>query len=87
MRYNSYQLYIEVMKMFQPTSATAKELREELLGLAEALQGDILLLECLARADLSDCCQPSALEPLYRRLCDYTHQHGRDIGRLTEKLS
>lgn len=73
--------------MFQPTPATAKELREDLLDLAEALQGDVLLLECLARTDLSDCCEPSDLEPLHRRLCDYTRQHGRDIGRLTEKLS
>lgn len=73
--------------MFQPTPATAKELREDLLDLAEALQGDVLLLECLARADLSDCCQPSALEPLRRRVTDYIHQHGHDIGHLAEKLS
>lgn len=73
--------------MFQPTPATAKELREDLLDLAEELQEDILLLECLARADLSDCCEPSALETLHRRVMDYIHQHGRDIGRLTEKLS
>lgn len=72
--------------MFQPTSATAKELREDLLDLAEALQGDILLLECLARADLSDRCEPSILEPLHRRLCDYTRQHAHDIGHLAEKL-
>ena len=73
--------------MFQPTPATAKELREDLLDLAEELQEDVLLLECLARADLSDCCQPTALEPLRRRVTDYIHQHGHDIGHLAEKLS
>lgn len=74
------------MMMYKLTSLSEKALREELLSLAEELQEDILLLECLARADLSDCCQPSALEPLRRRLCDYTRQHGHDIGRLAEKL-
>lgn len=73
--------------MYKLTSLSEKALREELLSLAEELQEDILLLECLARADLSDCCEPSALETLHRRVTDYIHQHGRDIGRLTEKLS
>lgn len=72
--------------MCQPTPMTEKELRKELLGLAEDLQGDILLLECLSRADLSDCCEPSTLEPLRRRVIDYIQQHGRDIGYLVEKL-
>lgn len=73
--------------MYKLTSLSEKALREELLSLAEELQEDILLLECLARADLSDCCQPSALEPLRRRVTDYIHQHGHDIGHLAEKLS
>lgn len=72
--------------MYKLTPRSEKELREELLSLAEDLQGDILLLECLSRADLSDCCEPSALEPLRRRVTDYIHQHGHDIGRLAGKL-
>ncbi len=54
--------------------------------LAEDLQGDILLLECLARTDLSDCCEPSELEPLRRRLYDYISQHAHDIGHLAAAL-
>lgn len=72
--------------MFKFPSMSEKEIREELLCLAEDLQGDILLLECLSRADLSDCCEPSALESLYRRLYDYTRQHARDIGHLAQAL-
>lgn len=72
--------------MFKVPSMSEKELREELLCLAEDLQGDILLLECLARTDLSDCCEPSDLEPLRRRLHDYARQHAHDIGHLAQAL-
>lgn len=72
--------------MYLQKPVPEKELREELLSLAEDFQGDILLLECLARVDLSDCCEPSALVPLRHRIIDYIHQHGRDIGNLSRKL-
>lgn len=72
--------------MFNVPSMSEKELREELLRLAEDLQGDILLLECLARADLSDCCEPSDMELLCRRLHDYIDQHAHDIGHLAQTL-
>lgn len=72
--------------MFKFPSTSEKELREELLCLAEDLQGDILLLECLSRTDLSDCCEPSDLEPVCRRLHDYINQHAHDIGHLAAAL-
>ncbi len=72
--------------MYKLPSTSEKELREELLLLAEDLQGDILLLECLARTDLSDCCEPSELEPLRCRLHDYINQHAHDTGHLAEAL-
>lgn len=72
--------------MNQQKPVSEKELREELLGLAEDLQEDILLLESLVRANLSDCCEPSVLVPLRRRVIDCIHQHGRDIGLLSKKF-
>ena len=70
--------------MFEPM--TEKEIRKELLHLAEDLQGDILLLECLCRADLSDYCEPAALEPIRCRLHDYIEQHTQEIGVLAGEL-
>ena len=86
MSYNSYQLYIEVIIMFEPKPMTKEEIREELLHLAEDLQSDVLLLECLCRADLSDCCEPAALESVQSRLHDYIKQHTHEIGVLAREL-
>ena len=72
--------------MFEMRPMTKSEIREELLHLAEDLQGDVLLLESLCRADLSDCCGPAALEPLHSRLHDYIEQHAQEIGVLAGEL-
>ena len=63
-----------------------EEVRKELLCLAEDLQGDVLLLECLCRADLSDCCEPAARELVRSRLHDYIKQHAQEIGVLAGEL-
>ena len=71
--------------MFEPMSK--EEIRKELLHLAEDLQGDVLLLECLCRADLSDFCEPIALDPIHSRLHDYIKQHSQEISVLAGELT
>ena len=84
MSYNSCKLYVEVIIMLEPM--TKEEIRKELLHLAEDLQGDVLLLECLCRADLSDCCELAALGPIHSRLHDYIKQHSQEINVLAGEL-